>query len=141
MVSNISIDSADSDVFFVEQFSNELSPQRHDSPIILNSTELSETHTKGMPSVSSIASPEPQIVTLNDYSNEPNMPYGFGRQLPTVPPSLNNLNLPRNPLNNLATMSVVNQEHNDNYSQQSPGPSKPSPISKPPMNVSNFDSW
>ena len=57
MASNTSIDSADSDAFFVEQISNEPSLQRNNSPNILNSTELSETHTEGMFSVSSIASP------------------------------------------------------------------------------------
>ena len=109
MASNFSIDSADSDVFFVEQLSNEPSPQRHNSPNILNSTELLETHTTGMPSILSIASPEPQIVTLIDDSNEPTMAYGFGRQLPIVPPGLNDLNLPPNPFNILATMALVNQ--------------------------------
>ena len=67
------------------------------------------------------------------------MPYGFGRQLPIFPPSLNDLNLPPNPLNILATMAVVNQEHDDNYSP--PEPSEPSPLSTPPMIVSPFDSW
>ena len=52
MSSNIPIDSVDSDVFFVEQISNEPSPQRNNSPNILNSTEISHTHTAGMPSVS-----------------------------------------------------------------------------------------
>ena len=98
-----------------------------------------------MPSVSSIASPELQIVILNDDSNEPKMPYGFGRQLPIVqPPSLNDLNLLPNPFNILATMAVVNHTqdgNNDNYSSQSPEPSKPSPISTPQMNFSTFDSW
>ena len=72
------------------------------------------------------------------------MPYGFGRQLPIVPPSLNDLNLPPNPFNILATMAVVNrtEDGNDNnYSPQSSKPSEPSPISSPPMNVSTFDSW
>ena len=87
MVSNISIDSVDSDVFFKEKISNEPSPQRHNSQNILNSTEISQSHAAGMPSVSSIASPEPRILTVDDDSNEPTMPYGFGRQLPIVPPS------------------------------------------------------
>ena len=69
------------------------------------------------------------------------MPYGFGRQLPIIPPSLNDLNLPPNPFNILATMVVFNHDHDDNYSPQSPEPSQPSPISTPPMNVSTFDSW
>ena len=85
--------------------------------------------------------PEPQILTLNDDSNGPTMPYGFRRQLPNIAPSLNDLNLPPNPFNILATMAVVNNEHDNNYSPQSREPSEPSPISTPPMNVSTFDSW
>ena len=144
MSSNISIDSVDSDVFFVEQISNEPSPQRHNSPNIPNSTELSQNHTVGLPSVSSIASPEPQILTINDNSNPPTVPYGFRLQLPIVPPSLNDLNLPPNPFNILATMAVANHTEDtnyDNYSPQSPEPSEPSPISTPPMSVSAINSW
>ena len=143
-MSIISMASDDSDVFYVEQSSTEPSPQRHNTPNILNSTEVSEQHTARMPSVSSIASPQPQIITINDDSNEPTMPYGFGRQLPIVPLSLNDLNLPPNPFNILATMAVVvytEDDNNDGYSPQSPDPSDPSPISTPPMNVSTFNSW
>ena len=131
-------------MFYVEQISNEPSPRRNNTPNILNSTELSEHHTVPMPSVSSIASPQPQIFTINDNSNEPTMPYGFGLQLPIVPPSLNDLNLPPNPFNILATMAVVDyteDDNNDGYSHQSPEQSDPSPISTPPMNVSTFDNW
>ena len=143
-MSNISLASDDSDVFYMEQSSTEPSPRRHNTPDIFNSTELSEHHTARMPSVSSIASPQPQIITIKDDSNEPTMPYGFGRQLPIVPPSLNDLNLPPNPFNILATMTVVDpteDDNNDGYSPQSPDPSDPSPISTPPMNVSTFNSW
>ena len=135
--------SSDSDVFYVEQISNEPSPQRNNSPNILNSTELSEQHTARMPSVSSIASAEPRIFTVDDDSNEPMMPYGFGRQLPIIPPSLNDLILPPNHFNILNTMAVVTQMRDDNkeYSPQSPEQSDPSPISTPPMNVSTFNSW
>ena len=96
-----------------------------------------------MPTISSVASPEPQILTLSDDSNEQTMPYVFGRQLPIFPPSLSDMNLPPNPFNILATMAVVNREdgYDDNYSPQSPEPSEPSPISTPPMSVSTFDSW
>ena len=97
-----------------------------------------------LPSASSIASPEPQILTIHDDSNEPTIPYGFGGQLPIVPPNLNDLNLPPNPFNILATMAVVNhteEANNDTYSPQSPEPSDPSPISTPPKNVSTFNSW
>ena len=70
--------------------------------------------------------------------------YVFGRQLPIVPPSLNDLNLPPNPFNILATMVIADNTgdaNDDNYSPQSPEPSDPSPISTPPMNVSAFNSW
>ena len=81
MSSNTSINSVDSDVFHVELISNEPSPQRNNSPNILNSTEISHTHTARTPSVFSMASPEHQILTIHDDSKEPTMPYGFGRQL------------------------------------------------------------
>ena len=122
MASNTSIDSTESDVLFVEQISNEPSPQRHNFPNILNSSALSATHAAGMLSVSSIAYPEPRIVTLNDDSNEPTMPYGFGWQLPIVPLSLNDLNLPPNPFNIRASMAAVNQGNDDIYSPQSAEP-------------------
>ena len=96
-----------------------------------------------MPSVSLIAFPEPQILTINDDSKEPSIPNGFGRQLPIVPPILNDLNLPPSPFNMLATMAAVNHTedaNDDNYSMQSPESPDPSPISTPPMNVSTCDS-
>ena len=143
MASNISMASSDSYVFNVEQISNEPSPQRNNSPNILNSTEISQPHTARMPSVSFSHPPKPQMFTINDNSNEPTMPYGFGRQLPIVPPSLNHLNLPPNPFNILATVAVVTltQADNDDYSPQSPEPYELSSISTHPMNVSTFDSW
>ena len=133
--SNISIDSMDSDVFYVEEISDEPSPQRNNSPDILNSTELSELHPARMPSISKITSPEPYIFTINDNSNEPTMPYGFAGQLPIVPRRLNDLNLPPHPFKNLATMAVANNTedaNDDNDSPQSPEPSEPSPKSTPP---------
>ena len=144
MALNLSPNSTDSDVFYVEQSSNDQSVPRPNTPIVLNSTEISGDDTREMISISSIASPEPQIVTIDDDSNEPTMPYGFRRQLPIVPPSLNDLNLPLNPFNILATMVIANntQEANGNdYSPESPDPSVPSSISTPPMNVSAFNSW
>ena len=144
MSSNISLDSFDSCVFYVEQISNEPRPRGNNSPEILNSTERSEHHAIRMPSISTIASPEPCIVTLSDDSNEPTIPYGFGQQLPIVPPSLKDLNLPPNPSKILATMAIANNTgdaSDDNYSPQSPEPSDLSPISTPPINVSAFNSW
>ena len=92
----------------------------------------------------SIASPQPYIFTINDDSNEPTIPYALERQLPIVPPSLNDLNLPPNHFNVLATMAIANnndEANDDNYSPQSPEPSESSSISTPPMNVSAFNSW
>ena len=94
LTSNISMASDDSDVFYVEQSSSEFSPRRHNTPNNVNSTEISEQHTARVPSISSIATPEPRIFTIDHNSYELTMPYGFGRQLRIVPPSLNDLNLP-----------------------------------------------
>ena len=144
MALNSSMNSTDSDVFYVEQSSNDQSVPKPNTPILFNSTEISGDDTREIISLSSIASPEPQIVTINDDSNEITMPYAFGRQLPIVPPSLNDLNLPPNPFNILATMAVVHpiqSTPDDNYSPQSPEPSELSSISTPPMNVSAFNSW
>ena len=144
MTFNSSLNSTDSDVFYVEQSSNDQSVPRPNTPIVFNSTEISGDDTQEMISISSIASPEPRIVTIDDDSNETTMPYGFGRQLPIVPPSLNDLNLSPNPFNILATMAVTSnteETNDDNYSPQSPEPSKLSSISTPPMNVSAFNSW
>ena len=107
MISNISMASSDSEVFYLEQMSKKPSPLMNNSPNILYSTEISHTYTARMPSVSSVASPEFQIFTINDNSNKRTMPYGFGRQLPIVPPNLNDLNLPPNPFNILNTMAVL----------------------------------
>ena len=131
-------------MFYVEQISNEPSPQRNNSPDILNSTARSKHHATRMPSISTIASPQPYIFTINDDSNERTIPYGFGRQLPIVPPSLNDLNLLPNLFNILATMAIATNTgdaNDENYSPQSPEPSDPSSISTPPINVSAFNSW
>ena len=86
----------------------------------------------------------PQILTIDDNSNEPTMPYGFGRQLLIIPPILNDFNLPPNPFNVLATMAIANNTEDakdNNYSPESPESSELSPISTPPRNVSAFNSW
>ena len=136
MALNSSLNSVDSDVFYVEQSSSDQSVPRPNTPIVLNSTEITGDDSREMISVSTIASPEPRIFTIDDDSNEPTMPYGFGQQLPIVPPSLNDLDLPPNPFNILATMAIANNNdqatHDDNYSPQSPEPSDLSSISTPP---------
>ena len=47
--------------------------------------------------ISSVASLEPQMVTIDSDSDEPTFLYAFSTQHPIVPPSLNDLNLPTNP--------------------------------------------
>ena len=87
-----------------------------------------------------VASPEPQIVTIDSDSNEPTFPYGFRNQNPIVPPSLNDLNLPHNPFNAfnvLATMAVIRQDEEE--PPQSLEPSDPSPFSTQLMNVSTIE--
>ena len=125
--------------FYVEQSSPERSPIRHNTPIILNSKQLSGAMDPEAITISSVASPEPQITTIESDSNEPRFPYAFGAQHPIMPPSLNDLNLPTNPLNVLATMAVIQQDQED--SPQSPEPSDPSPISTPPMSISTIEGW
>ena len=85
----ISPESNDSDLFYVEQSSNEPNPPRPNTPIVLNSTKILANNTREMLTLSSIAPPEPQIATIDSDSNEATMPYGFERQLPIIPPSLN----------------------------------------------------
>ena len=108
----------------------------------MNSTELCRTSAIEHILLSSVASPEPQFLTIHSDSNEPTIPYGYGKQDPIVPPSLNDLNLPDNPFNILATMELVHPTavtHDDNYSPQSLEPSDPSPISATPMNLSKIE--
>ena len=143
MSSNISLDSTDSDVFYVEQISNESSPQRNNSQDIHNSTERSEHHAMRMPSISTITSPSPTF--SRSTTTLMSQPYHtvLGGSSWSFPPSLNDLNLPPNPFNILVTMAVVHPIRNtqdDNDSPQSPDPSELSSISTPPMNVSAFNS-
>ena len=138
---NISLNSSstESDFFYVEQTSTEGSRIRNNPPAIFNSTEISGVMEREVISISTVPSTEPRIVTLDSDSNDPTIPYGFDNQQPIVPLSLNDLNLPPNPFNVLATMAVI--QGSDAFSPQSPEPSIPSPISTPPMNVSTIEGW
>ena len=89
--------------------------------------------------ISSVASPEPQIVTIESDSNKPTFLNAFGAKYPIVPPSLNDLNLPPNPFNVLASMAVIRQDQEE--SPQLPEPSDPSRISTPPMNLGTIEGW
>ena len=138
---NLSLDSlsTESDIFYVERSSEEGSPIRNNTLVVLNSTELSAAMARETITISYVACPKPQIVTIDSDSNEPTFPYGFGNQHPITPPSLSDLNLPHNPFNMLATMALIRQD--EEYSPQSPEPSDPSPISTPSTNLSTIEGW
>ena len=136
---SLDFSSIDSDVFYVERSSEESSAIINRAPAVLKSTELSGATETETITTSSVASPEARIVRIDSDSNEPTIPYGFDNQHPIVPPSLNDLNLPPNPFNVLATMAVIRAD--EEYSPQSPEPSIPSPISTPQKNVSTIEDW
>ena len=115
------------------------SPIRNNTPAILNATQLSGATEPEAITISSVASSEPQILTIDSDSNEPTFPYAFGTQHPIVPPSLNDFNLPPNPFKVLATMAVIQQDQEE--SPQSPELSDPSPISTLLMKLSIIESW
>ena len=130
MYRNFTLDaSTDSNVFYVERSSTESSPIRNNTPAILNSTQLSGAMARETIAIASVASPEPQIFTIDSTYNESTIPYGFDHQNPIVPPNLNDLNLPPNAFNVLGYMAVIRQDKED--SPQSPEHSDPSPISTP----------
>ena len=144
MSANSSINSSDSHVFNVEQLSDEPNPPRNNTPEVLNSTELSGVHPRKAITISAVASPGARIITINSDSNDPTMPYGYRRQNPIIPPSMNDLNLPPNPFDKLATMALIQADSNSNdknYNPPSPELSEPSPISTPLMNLSMIDGW
>ena len=97
-----------------------------------------------MLTISSVTSPEPNIVSLESNSNEPTISYAVGNLQPIALPSLNELTLPPNQFNLLAIMAVMQPEpiqHDGNNSPQSRERSDPSPISTPRMNLSKTEGW
>ena len=143
MLRPISPESTDS-FFYVAQPSNDPNPPRPNTPILHKSTEMSGNKSREMITKSSIAPHVPQIFTIDSDKKEPTMPFGFGRQLSIIPTDLNDLNLPPNPFETLATMALANhteEGHDENYSPHSPEPSAPSPISTPPINFGTIEGW
>ena len=141
MMRTNSLDSLSTEfyVFCMHRSSEENCPAQNNTPTVLNSTQLSGALAREAITISSIASPEPQIVMIDSDSNEPTIANGFGNQQPIVPPGLNDISLLPNPFNVLANMAVI--QPNEEYSPQSPEPADPSPISTPPMNLSTIEGW
>ena len=123
----------------MERSSEEGSPISNNTPANLNSTELSGAMARETITISCVASPEPQVVTIDSDSNEPTFPYVSDIQCPFVPLSLKDLNLPPNPFNVLAILAVTRQDKE--YSPQSPEQSDPSPIATPQKNLSSIEGW
>ena len=73
---DLSLDSSSTEfhVFYVEQSSEEGSLIRNNTSAILNSTEISGAMEREVITISSVASPEPRIVTLDSDSNDPTIP-------------------------------------------------------------------
>ena len=71
MFRSITADSSDSDVFYLERSSGEQSPARKNRSDILNSKELPGAHANELIAIPSVASLEPEIVTIESNSNEP----------------------------------------------------------------------
>ena len=110
-------ESNDSESFYVEQSSNEPSPPRLNTPIVLNSTETSVNNSWEVITLSSISSPSPQTVSINSDSNERALPYGLGQQPLNIPPSLDDLNLTPNSfiiLANLVVAKPTSKRHEEN---------------------------
>ena len=93
MIKINSSDSTDSDVFYVEQSMGEKRPQRNNNPDILNSTELSAAPARELITISTVVSPEPQILTIDPDSIDPTIPSGYERQDPMIPLSLNDFSI------------------------------------------------
>ena len=101
MLGIISSDSLkpDSNLLYVEGLSGEQISRRQNTHELLNSTQLSGALVREIITISSVATPEPQIVSIASNSNEPTIQYGYGRRAPNILPCLNHLNLPLNPCN------------------------------------------
>ena len=102
--------STDSNFYYLEQSSEKHNPIRHNTPEVLYSIQLSGALARELITVSSVASQELQIVRIESNSNEPRTPYGFGRQRPNIPLSLNYLYIPTNPFNVMRPISPA-QSH------------------------------
>ena len=89
--------STESDFFYLERSPEEDSPARNNTPAVLNFTQLLGALAWKTITISSIASPEPQIVAIESDSSEPTIHYRIGNQHPIVPLRLNGVKLPPKP--------------------------------------------
>ena len=93
---SITPDSSNSDVFYVERSSGEESTAESNNWNVLNPTNLFGVHARDVIRMSSLASPQLYIVTIESDSTKMKIPYAYGNQQPIIPPSINDLHLPIN---------------------------------------------
>ena len=108
--------------------------------------ELSGATAGEIITISSTASPEPQIVTIQSDSIYPTILYGYGRQQLKILHSLTDLNLPANTFKILglvprALVPPSAEQHNNKESPQLPVVSEISSISTASMENSPVDIW
>ena len=121
--------SRETDIFHEEGSSEEGCPARTNTPVFLNSMELYGAHEREVITISSVASLEPHVLTIESDPKEPTIPYGYGRQQLIIPLSFSDLKLPPNPFIVLNTIAVM--QPNKEYSPQIMELSNPSPFSTP----------
>ena len=83
-------------------------------------------------------------MTIGSDMNEPTTHSGDGRLDPIIPPSLEDQNLPPNPVNILANLGVVHpvtRQCDKSDSPLSPVPSELSSISRAPMDLGTVQGW
>ena len=83
--------STDSDVFYVERSSVKHRPLNNNTPLVLNFTQLSRALESEVITISSVAFPETHIVRADSDSNNPTIPFGYGKQQPNFRPGLKDL--------------------------------------------------
>ena len=132
---------------YVEALSGEQNSRRHITHELLNPTQLSGALVREMITISSVATPEPQIVSIASNSNEPTIQYGYRRRAPNIPSCLNDLNLPLNPCNVMTPISLAAIKKRGTYapaaddSPTSTTTFNKSEILTSSMIVSTVDAW
>ena len=74
-----SFNSTHSHVFYMEQSSGEQNPPKNSNLEVFSCTELSGAQAMEVITLSSVASLEPQIATINSYSKEATLHYSYGK--------------------------------------------------------------
>ena len=98
-------DSNDSDVFYVEHSSGEQNLTKNNTCDILIFTKMSGALAREIITISYVASPERQMMSVESTSDNQVIFIGFGRQDAIISFCLNDLTIPPNPITFLATLA------------------------------------